>query len=108
MEEILQGGGHHDLAVLPSVILAPEHIRNVGLELRGPFEKISQVGVFQGLVLGLRQFDVTVCELVANAAGAGVQDQPHRIGLIQTDFQEVVARSERAKLLASRTGKVVR
>ncbi len=37
-------------------------------------------------------------DLVAHAAGAGVQEEPHRLGFVQGDFDEVVARAKAAQL----------
>ena len=101
-EERHQSVVHHRRTIGHGVVLGPQHVSDVGLELRRALQEVSQVRVFEleRLLLGLRpgQLDVALRKLVADATAAGVQHDPHRVALVEANLEEVVSRPEGSEL----------
>ena len=83
-------------------MLRPPEIPDVVPELMGPLDQVGEVRVGQrdrplrGQPAG--DLDVLHGEPVPDAAGAGVQEQPDPVLLVEADLDEVVARAEGAQL----------
>ena len=96
---------HHCLPVPPRVVLGPEEVVEVRLELRLTLDEIGEVRVFERdeplphQALGAA--DVAHGQPVADAPAPGVKHYPHRVLGVEADLYEVVAGAERAELLAS-------
>ncbi|MPM79784.1 hypothetical protein SDC9_126826 [bioreactor metagenome] len=103
----LAGGGdhvdHHCIAVTARVILRPTHGFDVVGKVLRTFLEVGEILVRQvGDVLthvGLSQFDEQVADGVPHPARTGVQHEPHMIGLVEADFDEVVAGAQRSQML---------
>ncbi len=95
-------GIHHLLAIAPGVALGPEHVGDVGVELRPALGQPGQVAVLEDLALLLgdqaSRLDVGRRQLVADAPAARVQHDPDAVALVQADLDEVVAAAEAAEL----------
>ena len=93
---------HHFLTVQQGEVLGPAEFPDVTVELGRAFLEVGQVRVRQddvpapGRAPGLG--DVPLREFVADAARAGVQEQPHGVRLIRAHLDEVVARAQRSQL----------
>src|SRR3954466_6181358 len=94
---------HHLVTIRPRVVLGPEHVADVRLELGRALEEVREIRILEAQLEVLRQSarlgDVLLRELVAEAPRAGVQDRPDPAALIDAELEEVVARAERAELL---------
>ena len=97
----LQQTRHHDLAVLHRVGLRPLQVFPVRREFRRALDEVSEIrcGEFRQSPQALCRRDVTFGEFLADVARARVQHQPNEVFCIQTNFNEVVAATQRAQLL---------
>ena len=101
---------HHLLAVEQRVGLRPAHLAHVVVELVGALLEVGQVALVvgqpdpEGAAPVARDPDVVLGDLVADAAGAGVQEQPDRPVLVARHLEEVVARAQGAELVAPGAG----
>ena len=95
---------HHGMARAHRILLGPQHVGDVLGELRGAFDEIGEVRVGQVDEVRLHEclgtVDVDVGENVPDAARTGMQDDPHRVGLIEAHLDEVVAGTERTELVS--------
>ena len=100
--EALHDAVHHLVAVGQRVVLRPAQLPDVGPELVGALHQIRQVEVGQGDPPLLHRLpgdaDVMLRDLVAHAARARVQEQPHPALFVGGHLDEVVARAEGAEL----------
>ncbi len=94
---------HHQLAVLPGVVLRPLHRFDVVGEMAAALLEIRKVLVRQvGQVLAhvcLGQFDEQVANGIAHAPGAAVQHEPDAVGLVQAHLDEMVAAAQRPQVM---------
>ena len=88
--EVGDGGVHHELAVGEGVALGPLHHLDVLVE-GGPAQG-CEVAVFElcGVLLLGAAYEGGG-DVVAYAARAGVEDDPHAVVLVEADLYEVVA-----------------
>ncbi|OEI68909.1 hypothetical protein Cus16_1399 [Curtobacterium sp. ER1/6] len=93
---------HHLLPVEQGEVLRPPELGDVPLELGRALDEVGQVGVGEldppALHQPLRDRDVPLRDLVADAPRPGVQEQPDPVLLVEGDLDEVVAGPERAEL----------
>ena len=93
-EEAVDDAVHHLLAVQVGEPLRPPQCLHVRPELGLALHQIGEVTVGQAdpplLALHLGDLDVLHGELVADAAGPGVQEQPDAVVFIEADLDEVV------------------
>ena len=107
---LVQHPGHHRLAVGARVVLRPRHRFDVVVEQRLAFHEEREIAV--GHVeaqhamrqLLARPLDEVAADQIPGAARTRVQHRPHRIFLVETDFDEVVAAAERTDLLVELVG----
>jgi hypothetical protein len=89
-EHLAHGVVHHLLAVGQRVVLGPQHVCDVGAELRRALGERREVRVLEPLVEILGQpaglGDVRLRELVADAPAARVQHHPHPRPLVDAEF----------------------
>src|SRR5439155_17140282 len=98
VRELVQSGLHERLPVRHRVVLGPQHVPDVGVELGLALDEVREVRILEALVLQLRQRDVTVGELVTDSPGSGMHHEPHDPSLIDGDLDEVIAGAERPEL----------
>ena len=79
--------------------LRPLQILQISLELWGSLYQVRQILVGQGnpplLTQTLGNLNVLFCNFVAHTAGTGVQEHPHAVLLVQTQFNEMVTTTQR-------------
>src|SRR5699024_4425759 len=99
---------HHLLAVGQGEGLRPVQLGDVLIQCRGALPQVGVVAVRQldaclgALLLG--DADVLLGDLVAHSAGAGVQEAPDPVQLVDAQLNEVVAAAQGAELLAPLRG----
>jgi hypothetical protein len=101
---------HHLLTVEQGEVLRPAQLADVGVELIGSLHEVGQVTVGQRDPVALgelgRDLDVSLGDLVTDAPGAGVKEQPDGIVLVQAHLDEVVPGAQRSQLVGPVLGVV--
>src|SRR6185369_5753235 len=95
--EYSQQSRHHDLAILHRVFLRPLQIFPVSLEFRRTRNEGSEVRSRQ-LVQSPQALccrDVTLSQFLSDVARTRVEHQPNEVFRIETNFDEVVAATQR-------------
>ncbi len=94
---------HHQFAVEACKVLRPFHGFDVVIEVLGALGEICQVLIRQIdeklLHILARHFNEVAAHAVADAARATVQHEPDGFRFVETNFDEVVAGAERAKVI---------
>src|SRR5580658_9942901 len=93
---------HHDFAILPCKVLRPLDRLDVVVEVFGAFWEVSKILIGKvnhpGPHILLRKFYEVRADRIPHAARTAVKHEPHRVRLIETYLDEVIAGTERSQV----------